>query len=37
MKDEILYRRYLDGDESGLKELIGQYGNSGPIYQRLCP
>ena len=32
MKDEILYRRYLDGDESGLKELIGQYGDSLTLY-----
>ncbi|MGI6719955.1 MAG: RNA polymerase sigma factor [Anaerovoracaceae bacterium] len=30
--DEVLWLRYLDGDESGLVELMEQYGNSVTLY-----
>ena len=30
--DEILYRRYLDGDDSGLEALIQRYGNDLTLY-----
>ncbi|MEG1822750.1 MAG: RNA polymerase sigma factor, partial [Clostridiales bacterium] len=30
--DELLYHRYLDGDESGLRELMERYGNSLTLY-----
>lgn len=32
MTDEICYRRYLDGDETGLEELIKKYGSPLTIY-----
>lgn len=31
-QDELLYLRYLDGDESGLRELIERHGNSLMLY-----
>ena len=30
--DETLYRRYLEGDESGLTALMERYGNSLTFY-----
>lgn len=32
MTDEELYRRYLDGDESGLPELMERYGDALTLY-----
>lgn len=33
MTDEELYRRYLDGDESGLPELMERYGDALTLYR----
>ena len=32
MTDEELYRRYLDGDEAGLSELMERYGDALTLY-----
>ena len=32
MTDEEYYRRYLDGDETGLNALMEKYGNSLTLY-----
>ena len=32
MTDEELYRRYLDGDEAGLSELMEKYGDALTLY-----
>ena len=32
MTDEELYRRYLDGDDAGLSELMARYGDALTIY-----
>ena len=32
MTDEEYYRRYLDGDETGLSELMEKYGSSLTLY-----
>ena len=32
MNDEELYRRYLDGDEAGLAELMEKYGDALTLY-----